>query len=561
MKTNLNNNRSVRVGAIVLAAAAISFAVNARLLSGRHGVQVALAAEKAARISAMASASPASAMPLGLPSEDTAKAMLDSSIGYHHPQWIDVPLGASKIHTFVIYPTLAGTAPVVVVTANHQGLSDWVRAVGTEVVKQGYIAVVPDLLSGLGPNGGGSFSFANDEAVAAALSQLGASEVQRRTQAVRDYFVSQPGSNGKSAVLDFNWPESRLDVAINAPPAQHRRIQFDLTEHAWHNTLALLTTLAEPGAMPQQDSGMPKPKDDATETASAARVRAAQQEIAKRKDIVPGHFGGPLKAVEQSPRHGAWIGIPVKLSTGALKMRTWLVQPLGNDKAAVVVVVQPAPGMDIGEAPRKGDGADWLRAVADQVAFQGFIAILPDLSSGLGPKGGDFDSFHFADDVAKALQMRSGADKMEMIRAARDYALKLPRANGKSGVTGFCSGGGQSWESTADIPGVNAAVSFYGAPPDAAIMAKIQAPVLAFAGDDDPGLAPRVAAAAPDMQRLGKTFEFKIYPNVTHAFLEHQTLGENAVATLDAWPRAMAFFKKYLNAQSSQTSSANTPAK
>ena len=39
-------------------------------------------------------------------------------------------------------------------------------------------------------------------------------------------------------------------------------------------------------------------------------------------------------------------------------------------------------------------------------------------------------------------------------------------------------------------------------------MAKIQAPVLAFAGDDDPGLAPRVSGAAPDMQRLGKTFEF-----------------------------------------------------
>ena len=156
MKTNL----AVRIGATVLAASAISFAVNSRLLSTHHGVPAAMAAEKAARVSAVASAFPPSAMPLGLPSEDTAKAMLDSSIAYHHPQWIDVPMGATKIHTFVIYPTLAGTAPVVVVTANNQGLSDWVRAVGTEVVSQGYIAVVPDLLSGLGPNGGGTYSFA-----------------------------------------------------------------------------------------------------------------------------------------------------------------------------------------------------------------------------------------------------------------------------------------------------------------------------------------------------------------------------------------------------------------
>ena len=547
----MNTSRLTKIGTIAIAIAALSLAFGDRLLPGQPGIQAALAAEKTARVPAMAM------VPLGLPSQDTAKALLDSSIAYHHPQWIDVPMGTTKIHTFVIYPTLSGTAPTVVVTVRNQGLSDWARAVGTEVVKQGYIAIVPDLLSGLGPNGGGTYSFANNEGIAAALGQLSAAEVQRRTDAVRDYFVSQPGSNGKSAILDFNWSESRIDAAISTP-TQRRLVQFNLTEHAWHNTLALLTTLAEPGTMPQEDSGMPKPKDDSAEAASAARERGAAQEIAKRKDIVPGHFGGPLKSVEQSPRHGEWISIPVKLSTGTVKMRTWLVQPLGNDKAGVIVVIQPAPGMDIGEAPRKGEGADWLRAVADQIALQGFIALLPDLSSGLAPNGGDFDSFHFADDVAKALQMRSGADKMEMIRAARDYALKLPRANGKSGTTGFCSGGGQAWESSADMPGVNASVSFYGAPPDAATMAKIRAPVLAFAGDDDPGLAPRVAAAAPDMQKLGKTFEFKIYPNVTHAFLEHQTLGENAVATLDAWPRAIAFFKQYLNAQ---TSSANTPTK
>lgn len=535
---------AIEVGA-GLGIAALVFAGGGRLLPRRDGVQTAMAAETSPMVPGMSNAAPAGTLPLGLPTEDSAKATLDSSITYHHPQWIDVPFGAERIHTFVVYPTLAGTAPVVVVTAKTQGLSDWVRAVGTEVVAEGYIAVVPDLLSGLGPSGGGTYSFANRYAVAEALGRLAPSEIQRRTDAVRDYFASQPGSNRKSAILDFDWAHNRLDAAVNAS-AQGRNVRFDLTqEHAWHNTLALLAGLAEPAA--PQSAEMPKPKDDATEAASAARERQAAQEIAKRTDIVPGHFGGPLKAVEQSPRHGQWISIPAKLSTGTVKMRTWLVEPMGNDKAGVVVVIQPAPGMDIGEAPKKGEGADWLRAVADQLALQGFIAILPDLSSGLGPQGGDFDSFHFADDVAKALQMRSGPDKMEMIRAARDYAVKLPRANGKSGTTGFCSGGGQAWESTAVISGVNAAVSFYGGPPDAATMAKIQAPVLAFAGDDDPGLAPRVAGAAADMQRLRKSFEFKIYPNVTHAFLEHQTLGENAVATLDAWPKTIAFFKKYLS--------------
>lgn len=515
---------------------------------GQHRVHAAATnTETTARIAAPRSTT--MAMPLGLPTEDTAKAVLDASLPRHHPQWVDVPVGSVKIHTFVVYPDLAGTAPLAMVTARNQGMTDWVRAVGTEVANEGFVTVVPDLLSGVGPNGGGTDSFASREAIAAALDHLGSSEVQRRTDAIRDYFASQPGSNGKSAVLDFNWTENRLDTAISSA-TERRVVKFDLTEHAWHNTLALLANLAEPAAMPQASSA-PQPKDGAASGASAARQRDAAQQIAKRPDIVPGHFGGPMKVVDQSPRHGEWVEIPATTSKGALKLHSWLVQPLGNDKAGVVVLIHPGPGMDIGEAPHKGEGADWMRAVADKLALQGFIVIMPDLSSGLGPKGGNFDSFKYADDVAKALGTRPVPEKIDLLRQARDYALKLPRANGKSGITGFCNGGGFAWESAAEIPGINAAVSFYGAPPDAATMAKIQAPVLAFAGDDDPGLAPRVAAAAPDMKRLSKTFDFTIYPNVTHAFLEHQTLGENAVATLDSWPRAIAFFKRYLNAQSS----------
>ncbi|PYU28318.1 MAG: hypothetical protein DMG32_03055 [Acidobacteria bacterium] len=472
----MKTSRMITVGAAAFVVAALSLAVGSRFLLGQ-GVQAALAAEKTARISDRAGTFPSSAMPLGLPSEDTAKTVMNTSLVRHHPQWLDVQMGAVKIRVFIIYPDLRGTAPVAVITARNQGLSDWVRAVGTEVVNEGYITVVPDLLSGSAPNGGGTESFANREAIATALGRLGEAEIERRTNAVRDYFVSQPGSNGKSAVLD---------------------------------------------------------------------------------DMVPGHFGGPMKVVDESPRHGEWVDIPANTAKGALKLHSWVVQPLGNDKAAVVVLIHPGPGMDIGETPIKGEGANWMRAVADKLALQGFIVIMPDLASGLGPHGGNFDSFKYPDDLAKALGTRPVPEKIELLKAARDYALKLPRANGKSGITGFCNGGGFAWESAAEIPGINAAVSFYGAPPDLATMAKIQAPVLAFAGDDDPGLAPKVAAAAPDMQKLGKVFEFKIYPNVTHAFLEHQTLGENAVAALDSWTRAIAFFKRYLNAQ---TSSTNTQTK
>jgi carboxymethylenebutenolidase len=473
----------------------------------------------AGRGSARAVVAEPRAMPLGLPDAKAAKAVLSASLLHHHPQWIDVPMGASTIRTFVIYPDLSGRLPVAVVTDQNQAMSDWARAVGTQVVNEGFITVVPD---------------------------LGTNDIEKRANAVRDYFVSQPGSNGDSVSISFNWGEGRIVTAISTR-TQHRVVRFDATEHAWHNTLALLANMAPRAAAAQSDTaGAPRPKDDAALTASAARERAAQQEIAKRDDIPPSSLSGPGKVADQSPRQGRWIDIPAMLSTGPVMMRTWVVEPLGNDRAGVVVVIHPGPGMDIGGTPKKGAGADWMRALADKVALQGFIVVMPDLASGMGPGGGNFDSFQYSDDLAKALGSRSAADKMQLVRTAREYGLKLPRANGKSGITGFCNGGGMAWESTAAIAGLNAAVSFYGAPPDAATMAKIQAPVLAFAGDDDPGLAPRVSGAAPDMQRLGKTFEFKIYPNVTHAYLAQQTLGENAVATLDSWTRAMAFFKRHL---------------
>ena len=481
-------------------------------------------ASDTATVSARALVIAPTVMPLGLPDAKTAKAVLSASLLHHHPQWIDVPIGTSLIRTFVIYPDLSGKLPVAVVTDQNQAMSDWTRAVGTQVVDQGFITVVPD------------------------VSGLGADEIEQRARTVRDHFVRQPGSNGDSVAISFNWREGRIDAAVSTA-TQHRVVRFDATEHAWHNTLALLTNMAPPAAAaPQSDTaGGPKLKDDAALTASAARQRTAQQEITKRDDIPPGNLSGPGKIADQSPRHGRWIDIPATLSTGSVMMRTWVVEPLGTDRAGVVVVIHPGPGMDVGGTPKKGAGADWMRALADKVALQGFLVVMPDLASGMGPGGGNFDSFQYSDDVAKALGSRSAADKMQLVRTAREYGLKLPRANGKSGVTGFCNGGGMAWESTAAITGFNAAVSFYGAPPEAATMAKIQAPVMAFAGDDDPGLAPRVSGAAPDMQRLGKTFEFKIYPNVTHAYLQQQTLGENAVATLDSWTKAMAFFKRYLS--------------
>jgi carboxymethylenebutenolidase len=249
------------------------------------------------------------------------------------------------------------------------------------------------------------------------------------------------------------------------------------------------------------------------------------------------------KVVTQSPRKGEWVDIPM---AGGTKLHTWISYPQTTGKAPVVLVYQPGPGMDMGEPVTRGGGANWLRAIADQLAYEGFIAVLPDLTSGLGPNGGNFDSFQFPDESGAALNRIPHSAVLDRIRVARDYAMQLPMANGRLGATGFCMGGGLAWESAAEIEGVNAAVVFYGAPPDEPVMARIKAPVAAFFGANDLGLAPRIAPATAEMKRLGKSFEVEVYPEATHVFLYRQDLGRNMAATQDAWPKAMAFFKRHL---------------
>src|SRR5260370_36261757 len=113
----------VTIGALALSAAASWIVV------GEHSVHAAGTNARAIGASAPASM----AMPLGLPTEDTAKTVLDASLPHHHPQWVDVPMGSVKIHVFVVYPDLTGTAQVDVITALDRGLTDRALTIGTDL--------------------------------------------------------------------------------------------------------------------------------------------------------------------------------------------------------------------------------------------------------------------------------------------------------------------------------------------------------------------------------------------------------------------------------------------
>ncbi|HEY8748812.1 MAG TPA: dienelactone hydrolase family protein [Tepidisphaeraceae bacterium] len=254
----------------------------------------------------------------------------------------------------------------------------------------------------------------------------------------------------------------------------------------------------------------------------------------------PGTPGGlppdanAAKAVlDKSPRHGEWIDIMVPNQKTPLK--SYIVYPERKDKAPVVMVIHEIFGE-----------SDWVRGVADQLAADGFIAIAPDMLSGHGPNGGGTDSLGEQQAVVNKIREVKPAEVMADLNATREYALKLPSANGKTATVGFCWGGGQSFAYAAAQPGLNAAAVYYGTPPKPEEMAKIKAPVAGFYGGNDNRVTGTVEGASAEMGKLNKPYTPHIYEGAGHGFLRQQDGGggANMKATEQAWPATIAFLRE-----------------
>jgi carboxymethylenebutenolidase len=237
-------------------------------------------------------------------------------------------------------------------------------------------------------------------------------------------------------------------------------------------------------------------------------------------------------ALERSPRHGEWAD--VKLPDGS-SVRTWVVYPERKDKAPAVIVIHEIYGL-----------TDWIRAVADQLAEDGFIALAPDLLSGKGPGGGGTDAIGSRDDVTKAIRTLAADEVTARLNAVRDYAIKLPAASGKTATIGFCWGGGTSFAYAAAQPALNAAVVYYGTAPEAAGLFKVKAAVLGLYGGDDARINATIEPTAAEMKKVGKTYETQVYEGAGHGFLRAQggREGANLKATRQAWPRTIEFLRE-----------------
>jgi carboxymethylenebutenolidase len=208
--------------------------------------------------------------------------------------------------------------------------------------------------------------------------------------------------------------------------------------------------------------------------------------------------------LEKSPRHSEWV----RLKHGSREVQCFVVYPEVKDKATAIVLIHEIFGL-----------SDWAREMADELAAEGYIVVAPDLLSGMGPKGGGIDDFADQSAVTKAVSMLPDEQVTADLNAAVDYAAKIPACNGKVVSAGFCWGGGQSFSFATNNKDLKAAFVFYGMPPDAGDMAKINCPVYGFYAGNDARITATVPTATAQMKAASKTYEPVIYDGAGHGFM------------------------------------------
>lgn len=267
----------------------------------------------------------------------------------------------------------------------------------------------------------------------------------------------------------------------------------------------------------------------------AATPAAPMDSTAPRDPNLPAGEHNAKAALDTSPRHGEMVEIAWARDKPPL--RTWIAFPERKDKAGVVIIIHEIFGL-----------TDWIRSVADQLARDGFIAVAPDLISGLGPNGGGTESVPSRDDVVKLVRALTPDETLTRLNAVRAYAAKLPASSGKLATLGFCWGGARSFAYAAATPPPDAAVVYYGSSPDSAAVLGVKAPVLGLYGADDARVNATIEPAKAALKPLNRFYEANLYEGAGHGFLRAQLgrEGANLKATQQAWPRTIAFLREHL---------------
>jgi carboxymethylenebutenolidase len=266
---------------------------------------------------------------------------------------------------------------------------------------------------------------------------------------------------------------------------------------------------------------------------------AMKQTIAIVTAVLTTALPGPAQdwakaRLENTPRHLEWV----KVKQGNREVNCCVAYPEVKEKATTVIVIHEIFGL-----------TDWVRGVADQLAEAGYIAIAPDLLSGSAPGGGGTAELASGDAVRKAISALPPDQITADLKAVVAYVAKLPAANGKVAVAGFCWGGSQTFRFATNNKDIKAGFAFYGSGPEQETdIARIACPVYGFYVENDARVNATIPKSTELMKKAGKTYEPVTYAGAGHGFLRAGEAPDaspaNKQACEDAWKRMKELLKK-----------------
>lgn len=242
---------------------------------------------------------------------------------------------------------------------------------------------------------------------------------------------------------------------------------------------------------------------------------------------------GSSYAAQVDPKDPALTSKDVEFKGPGGTVSGYLTEPKAGGKHPAVIVIHENGGL-----------TDHIRDVARRLAKEGFVALAPDFLSRKGgteklnPKGGGLSNIR---------ELAPEANVAEDVGAAVAYLKSLPEV-GNVGLTGFCWGGQQAFNSATQVKGLKAVVVYYGRTPNPPeLIEKIEAPVMAHYGGEDKPISDNAPATAEKMKEYHKQFTYKIYPGAKHAFNNDTNADRyNADAAKEAWAKTVDFFKTNL---------------
>ena len=226
-------------------------------------------------------------------------------------------------------------------------------------------------------------------------------------------------------------------------------------------------------------------------------------------------------------------------------INAYFARPLGPGPFPAIVLAHHMPGWD-----------QWYREATFKFAHHGYAAISPNLY---------FRTGHGTpEDVAAKVRGEGGIPDDQAVgdlTGAMHYVRSLPYVNGKVGIFGTCSGGRHAYLTACRATGFDAVIDCWGG---RVVMAQDQltekfpvspldytkdlaCPILGLFGEEDSNPTPDlVKQHEAELKRLGKTYEFHMYPEAGHGFFYYDRPNYRQAQAVDGWQKIFAFLEKYL---------------